>query len=81
MPSSRKGRQDLAPRRPAVQSEYSICTRAMRMDVHGPGGWCRPGLAQAEIADLALLDQARHGADGVLDRHLGIDPVLSSRGR
>ena len=33
------------------------------------------GLAQAEIAHLALLDQARHGADGILDRHVGIDTV------
>src|SRR5262245_35673368 len=33
------------------------------------------GLAEAEVAHLALLNQARHGADRVLDRHIGIDPM------
>ena len=42
----------------------------------GRGGWCRAGLAQAERAHLALLDQPRHGADRVLDRNIGIDAVL-----
>src|SRR5215510_738312 len=36
----------------------------------------RPGLAQPEIAHLALLDEARHRADRVLDRHGRIDAVL-----
>src|SRR5262245_16356115 len=34
-----------------------------------------PGLAQAEMADLALLNESRHGADRVLDRHVGIDAM------
>src|SRR5688572_22367741 len=34
------------------------------------------GLAQAEVAHLALLDEARHGADRLLDRRLRIDAVL-----
>ena len=33
-------------------------------------------LAEAEMPDLALLDQAGHRADRVLDRHRRIDPVL-----
>src|SRR5215510_15505413 len=36
----------------------------------------RPGLAQPEITHLALLDEARHCADRVLDRHRWIDAVL-----
>ena len=36
----------------------------------------RSGLAQAEIPDLTLFDQPRHGADRVLNRHGRIDPVL-----
>ena len=33
-------------------------------------------LGQAEIAHLAGLDQLGHRADGVLDRDIGVDPVL-----
>src|SRR5438045_4766391 len=36
----------------------------------------RPGLAQAEMPDLALFDEPRHCADRILDRHRLIDPVL-----
>src|SRR5262249_8153602 len=32
-------------------------------------------LAEAEVADLALRNEPRHGADGVLDRHARIDAV------
>src|SRR5438128_1190730 len=35
-----------------------------------------PGLAQAQKADLAVLDQPGHGADRLLDRHRRIDAVL-----
>jgi hypothetical protein len=35
----------------------------------------RPGLGDAEMPDLALLLELRHGADGVLDRHRVVDPV------
>jgi hypothetical protein len=31
---------------------------------------------QAEKSHLALLDKARHRADGLLDRHGRVDPVL-----
>ncbi len=33
-------------------------------------------LRQADEAHLAGLDQPRHGADDLLDRHRGVDPVL-----
>src|SRR6516225_9097826 len=36
----------------------------------------RPRLAQPEITHLALFDEPRHRADGLFDRHGGIDPVL-----
>ncbi len=42
----------------------------------GPAEGVDAGLRQAEEAHLALLDQPFHGADGVLDRHRRIDPVL-----
>ena len=46
--------------------------------MHGvrPAQRPRRCLGQAEIAHLAGLDQIGHGADGVLDRHVRIDPVL-----
>jgi hypothetical protein len=34
------------------------------------------GFGQADVAHLALAHQLRHGAHRVLDRRLGIDPVL-----
>ena len=74
MPSSRKaGRIRSSASR--VQSEYSICTAQSGWVACGPADGLRPGLAQAEMADLALLDQARHRAHGVLDRHVGIDAM------
>ena len=36
----------------------------------------RRGLRQADVAHLALLDEPRHRAHRVLDRHLGVDAVL-----
>ena len=33
-------------------------------------------LGEADVADLALRDQLGHGADGVLDRRVGVDAVL-----
>ncbi len=45
------------------------------MDLARPAKRLGPRLRQPEMAHLAGVDQARHGADGVLDRHLGVDPV------
>jgi hypothetical protein len=36
----------------------------------------RPGLGQADVADLALGDQLGQRADGILDRGFRIDAVL-----
>ena len=36
----------------------------------------RRGLGQAEVAHLARLDELRHRADGLLDRHADVDAVL-----
>ncbi len=41
-----------------------------------PTDRARAGLGQPEVTDLAGLHQLGHGADGLLDRHLRIDPVL-----
>ena len=49
--------------------------RGERMGLVGAADGVGAGLAQAEVAHLALLDQPRHGADRVLDRHVGIDAV------
>src|SRR5262245_1085985 len=33
------------------------------------------GFTEAEETHLALLDESRHGTDGVFDRHIGIDAM------
>ena len=57
-------------------SEYSLCTA-----VTGCTAWARRivaggGLGQAEVPDLARLDEFLDGAGDVLDRHVRVDPVL-----
>ncbi len=42
----------------------------------GPADGGRRRLGQAEVADLAGGDQFAHGAHGLLDRRVGVDPVL-----
>ncbi len=46
--------------------------------MHGVGApdGVGPGFGQAEVADLALGDELGHGADGLLDRGVGVDAVL-----
>ena len=46
--------------------------------VHGVGAADRgrAGLGQPEVAHLALVDELPDGAGDVLDRHVGVDPVL-----
>src|SRR5260370_37297904 len=46
------------------------------MDGVGAPDALRPGLAQPQMPDLTLFDEPGHRADGVLDRHCRIDPVL-----
>ena len=33
-------------------------------------------LTEPDVADLSLLYQLRHGPNGLLDRDVGVDPVL-----
>ena len=59
-----------------VQSEYSLCTAVI-----GCTAWARrigrgARLGEAEVAHLALCDELGHRPDGLLDRRLGVDPVL-----
>src|SRR5262249_25621039 len=42
----------------------------------GTADTLRPRFAQPEKAYLALFDESRHRADGLFDRHGGINPVL-----
>lgn len=42
----------------------------------GPPQGRRAGLRQAQVAHLSGPDEFGHGADHVLDGHLGVDPVL-----
>ena len=58
-----------------VHSEYSVSKRGQRMRLVGAADGARAGLAEAEVADLALLHEAGHGADRVFDRHVRIDAV------
>src|SRR3546814_1066734 len=50
-----------------------------RGDRRGLGGTAQrfgPGFRKRDVADLALLHQLHHPADGFLDRHRRIDAVL-----
>jgi Aldo/keto reductase family len=47
-----------------------------RVDGMGAADRLGAGLGQADVSDLALGDELRHGADRVLDRCLRVDPVL-----
>ena len=60
----------------AVEQRILGLHRRDRMHRMGAPDALGPRLRQAEEAHLALLDQPRHRADGVLDGHVGIDPVL-----
>src|SRR5262245_21808975 len=46
------------------------------MDGVGAADRAGPCFGQADVADLALDDQAGHGADGVLDGCVGVETVL-----
>jgi hypothetical protein len=46
------------------------------VDGVGAADGVHPRLGQADVADLALGDQLGQGADGVLDRGVGVDAVL-----
>ena len=46
------------------------------MDGGGLPDGRRRRFGQAQVADLALADKVGHGADGLFDGRIGIDPVL-----
>ena len=46
------------------------------MHLHGAPQSVGAGFRQADVADLAFLDQLRHGANRFLDRSIRIDAVL-----
>ena len=74
-PELAAGRQDLGLGVAAPQ-------RVLRLHggdrVHGvrAADRLRRRLAQADVADLALLDQRRHRSHGFFDGHLGVDAML-----
>ena len=59
-----------------VKSEYSDCSAVIGWMACAAPDRGRGGLRQAEVADLAGRDQLGHRADGLLDRHGLVDPVL-----
>ena len=64
------------PRRRAIHSEYSVCTAVIGCTACGAADRLRRGLAEPDVADLALLDQLGERADGLLDRRVRVDAVL-----
>jgi hypothetical protein len=60
----------------SVQEREFILHCGDRMDLVRAADRFRPRLGQTERARLALLDQLLHRADGVLDRHAGVDAML-----
>ena len=59
-----------------LHSDHSDCTAAIGCTPTARAQLARGDFAQAEVAHLARGDQFGHGADGLLDRHCDIDPVL-----
>ena len=75
MPSSRTVGSDLVLEVAGEQRPLAL-ERGDRVHGVGPADRVRRRLGQAEVADLAGLDELGHGADGLLDRHGRVDPVL-----
>ena len=75
MPSSRRSRQDLGLHVPRPQRVLGL-QRGDRVDGVRPADGVGRRLGQPEVADLARGDQLGHRADGLLDRHRLVDPVL-----
>ena len=61
---------------PRVQSEYSFCSAVTGWTAWARRIVCAPGFGQAEMLHLAFRDQLPDRAGHILDRHVGIDPVL-----
>ena len=75
MPSSRTvGR--ISSSRSRVHREYSVCSAVIGWTACARRMVAARGLGEAQVADLARLDELRHGADGLLDRDRRVDAVL-----
>ena len=59
-----------------VHSEYSDCSAVIGCTACARRMVFDPRLRQPDVADLALGHQFGDGADGVLDRGVGVDAVL-----
>ena len=59
---------------PREISEYSICRSAIGCDRGGAADRLGADLGQADVADVAGLDQLGDRADGLLDRHVRVEP-------
>ena len=75
MPSSRSSGRISVLEVPLPERVFAL-ERRDRVHRVGPPDGLRARLAQAEEPRLPLRDQLGHGADDVLDRHLGIHAVL-----
>ena len=75
MPSSRVVTKRLL-RLDAIEQRIFVLHRRDLVNLVGAADGLRRRLAQAEEAHLALRDELRHRADGVLDRHRRVDAML-----
>jgi hypothetical protein len=74
-PELATGRQCLLGRVP-IQQRVLALHRAQRMDGVGAPDGCRRRLREAKVAYLSPVDEPRHGPHRILDRNLGVYPVL-----
>ena len=70
-----QGREDLVLDMPGPQRVLGL-DRRDRMDRVGPADRLGARLRESEVADLAGRDELGHRPDGLLDRRVGVDPVL-----
>ena len=60
----------------AAKQRVLSLQRGDRVDLRGPAQSIRCRFAEADVADLAFLNECGHGSDGFLDRSRGIDAML-----
>ena len=59
-----------------VQSEYSLCRAATRLDGVGTTNGFYTCLGKTEVLHLTLFNQLLHSASDIFDGHFRVDPVL-----
>ena len=74
MPSSRQVER-ISPSGSRVHSEYSLCSAVIGYVACARRIVFAPASERPDIADLSLIDQSRHRADRLLDRHVRIHAV------